>query len=334
MSSKKRILIIQTGGTIAMDIQGDEHTLDPDVWKTLIEEEIPELRQLADIDLTQAFLEDSSDVNHTHWQQLIQLISEAYDDYDGFVVLHGTDTMAYTASALSYGLQQLQKPIILTGSQVPMKSIRSDARRNLVNAIEMATYRMNEVAICFNDHIFRGNRSTKMSIGDFDAFASPNHPPLAEIGLNVRLNYEWETTDEPLQTYTDFDDKFFTLKVFPDLNAQWLEPLPVEQMNGVIIEAFGSGNVPTKGSASLLPFIERCRDAQTLVVVTSQAPYDAVDLDKYENGRIVREAGAISAFDMTHEATVTKLMHLFGQGLSFDEVKQQMLQPIAGELTC
>jgi L-asparaginase len=123
------------------------------------------------------FFEDSSDINHHHWTGLCKAIEEHYDEYDGFVILHGTDTMAYTASALSFGLQSVSKPVILTGSQVPMSSIRSDARRNLVNAIELATHPIPEVAICFNDHLFRGNRSTKMSIGDFDAFSSPNYPP-------------------------------------------------------------------------------------------------------------------------------------------------------------
>src|SRR5699024_10808353 len=126
-----------------------------------------------------------------------------YTRYDGFVILHGTDTMAYTASALSFGLRNLNKPVILTGSQVPMSSIRSDARRNLVNAIEMATLPLREVAICFNDFVYRGNRSTKMSIGDFDAFASPNFPPLAEIGLNIELNIPKEITERPFEAYTE-----------------------------------------------------------------------------------------------------------------------------------
>jgi L-asparaginase len=333
MNPQKSVLILQTGGTIAMDIQGNAHTLDPAVWESLINDEIPELRQLANIDLIQVFSEDSSDVNHTHWQLLIETIADHYDQYDGFVILHGTDTMAYTASALSFGLQQLQKPVLLTGSQVPMKSIRSDARRNLVNAIEMATQEMNEVAICFNDHIFRGNRATKMSIGDFDAFASPNFPALAEIGLHMQHNFSWDIQNQSLKIYPDFDSNLFTVKVFPDLNPEWLQALPVASMNGVIIEAFGSGNVPTKGSASLLPFIERCAAEDTLVVITSQAAYDAVELDKYQNGRLIKDAGAISAFDMTYEAATTKLMHLFGRGLTLAQVKDQFHKSIAGEIT-
>jgi L-asparaginase len=151
--------------------------------------------------------------------------------------------------------------------------------------------------------------------------------------LHVQHNFEWDITDQPLITYPNFDSHIFTLKVFPDLNPNWLEPLPVSDMNAVIIEAFGSGNVPTKGAQSLLSFIERCRDEETLVAITSQAAYDAVELEKYENGRLIQEAGAISAFDMTYEAATTKLMHLFGCNYTFVEVKERFHQPIAGEIS-
>ena len=180
----KKIMLIQTGGTIAMAFdQAENDSIHG--WSDVISNEVPELKSIADIDMHHLFLEDSSNINHTHWSKLALLIKKYYGNYDGFIILHGTDTMAYTASALSFCLQNIQKPVILTGSQVPMAQLRSDARRNLVNAVEMATMDINEVAICFNDYLFRGNRSTKTSIGDFDAFTSPNYPPLAEIGISI-----------------------------------------------------------------------------------------------------------------------------------------------------
>lgn len=158
----KKILLIQTGGTIAMDsIEGEQPRLNPEKWTELMYEAIPELSEVAKVEMERLFFKDSSDIHKKHWGKLAEFIFQRYKNYDGFVILHGTDTMAYTASALSFALQGLDKPVILTGSQVPMSNIRSDARRNLVNAIEMATLSLPEVAICFNDFVYRGNRSTK-----------------------------------------------------------------------------------------------------------------------------------------------------------------------------
>lgn len=168
-----------------MSAKGDGVELNPDAWSDTLVERVPQLGELAQIQTLPLFFEDSSDLNHTHWVQLAECINSHYDEFDGFVVLHGTDTMAYTTSALSYAFQNLGKPVIFTGSQVPLSSIRSDARRNLINSIEMATSNLQEVAICFNDHVYRGNRATKLSIGDFDAFGSPNLDPLATIGLEI-----------------------------------------------------------------------------------------------------------------------------------------------------
>lgn len=174
----KKILLIQTGGTIAMNAKGAGVELDPERWSKVLYEEIPELNEIAEIITFPLFFEDSSDLNSWHWVKLASCIDEKYDEFDGFVILHGTDTMAYSASALSFGLKNLGKPVIFTGSQLPMSTIRSDARRNLVNAIELATMDFKEVGICFNDALYRGNRATKLSIGDFDAFGTPNFSPL------------------------------------------------------------------------------------------------------------------------------------------------------------
>ncbi|MFW6157501.1 MAG: asparaginase, partial [Balneolaceae bacterium] len=318
----KKILLIQTGGTIAMQSNNadDSPELDIDRWSALLHEEIPELSQIAKVEAARLFFEDSSDISPGHWSALIRYIGEQYKNFDGFVILHGTDTMAYTASALSFGLQQLGKPVILTGSQVPMSNLRSDARRNLVNALEMATLPLCEVAICFNDHLFRGNRSTKMSIGDFDAFASPNFPPLAEIGLNIELHHSRNCPDLPLAAYPAFDPGVFLLKIFPGLSPKLLERIDLSGVKALVIEAFGSGNFPVQGSHSLLPFFRHCLSDRKLLVITSQAPYDSVDLGKYASGRQAGELGAVGAGDMTTEAVLTKIMYLLGQRLSRKEI--------------
>lgn len=328
----KRILLIQTGGTIAMDTD-ESNQPGPGKWPDIIYREIPELSQIAEIEMERLFFEDSSDVNREHWAQLIRFIEQQYDRYDGFVILHGTDTMAYTASALSFGLQHPGKPVILTGSQVPMSSIRSDARRNLVNSVEMATFPLNEVTICFNDFVYRGNRTTKMSIGDFDAFASPNFPPLAEIGLNIKFNIQNKIPNRLFSTSTEFNDRIFLLKPFPNLNPFFLNQLDLTALKVMVVEAFGSGNFPIKDGRSLLPFFEKCIDEGLIVVITSQAAYDAVDLSKYESGQKAMKPGAISAKDMTTEAALTKMMYLLGNYNDKEQIKTLFQQNIAGEIT-
>lgn len=329
----KQILLVQTGGTIAMDIIMGEPRLDPSKWSEVMYKEIPELSQIAEIDIKQLFFEDSSDIDPDHWSRLIRFIEKQYDTYDGFVILHGTDTMAYTACALSFGLQNLSKPVILTGSQVPMSNIRSDARRNLVNAIEMATLPLNEVAICFNDFVYRGNRATKMSIGDFDAFDSPNFPPLAEIGLHIEIRKHLGATNEPLHCSPEFDNTVFLLKTFPGLNPSILNRIDLSNIRALVVEAFGSGNFPVQGDANLLPFFKQCIENDTLLIITSQAAYDSVELDKYHSGRKALEIGALGAGDMTTEATLTKIMYLLANYSSNEEIKARFTKNIVGELT-
>lgn len=329
----KNILLIQTGGTIAMDSDEGQPTLNAQSWTSRLYQAIPELSDIAEIESKQLFFADSSDINKKHWSKLASFIQQNYQNYDGFVVLHGTDTMAYTASALSFALQQLNKPIIFTGSQVPMSNIRSDAPRNLVNAIEMATMPLPEVAICFNDFVFRGNRATKMSIGDFDAFASPNLSPLAEIGLTIELQDHILPSSDSLQVSSDFDDQVFLQKIYPNLNPQYLQQLNTNNIRALVIEAFGSGNFPIHTNQSLLPFFKSCIKNDTLLVFTSQADYDSVDLKNYESGQKALELGALSAADMTTEATITKLMYLLGKFDSNKEVSEHFNRNLAGEIT-
>ncbi|MGM0546249.1 MAG: asparaginase [Bacteroidota bacterium] len=330
----KNILLIQTGGTIAMDISdGQKPTLNSTKWTELMYQAIPELEKIAHITMQRLFFEDSSDINKAHWASLAEFVQDNYKDYDGFVILHGTDTMAYTASALSFALQGLNKPVILTGSQVPMSNIRSDARRNLVNAVEMATLPLPEVAICFNDFVYRGNRATKMSIGDFDAFASPNFPPLAEIGLNIKIADHLLPASGELNITTDFSDQVFLLKIYPNINPDFLKQINFTHTRALIIEAFGSGNFPIRGELSLLPFFEQCLQNDVLLIITSQAAYDAVELNNYESGRKALKLGAISARDMTTEATLTKIMYLLAKHDNNTVVADQFNKNLVGEMT-
>jgi L-asparaginase len=335
----KRILLIQTGGTIAMNFTRDNSPrLESPSANDVLNKEIPELSSIAHIDTVCPFFEDSSNVNPQHWEKLILCVLHHYEKYDGFVVLHGTDTMAYTASALSFQLKNLKKPVIFTGSQVPMANLRSDARRNLVNAVEIATMPLPEVGICFNDFVYRGNRSSKMSIGDFDAFASPNYPPLAKIGLNIRLDHtailskddrKCELPEKP----EPFSNEVLLFKIYPGMKTEIFKQLNLTGIRAIVIEAFGSGNFPMLKQKGLLYFFKQWLNAGLTLVITSQAPYDAVDLTKYESGQAAAELGAVSAGDMTTEATLTKIMYLLGKNKTGSKLAGDLQTDIAGELT-
>ncbi len=315
-----------------MQFEKDGVFLDPARWSQVLYQQMPELTQIADISIENVFFEDSSDINPLHWSTLAERIYRRLKEFDGFVVLHGTDTMAYTASALSFALNPLNKPVIFTGSQVPMSNIRSDARRNLVNAVELATHPIHEVAICFNDHLFRGNRSTKMSIGDFNAFESPNFPPLAEIGIHINFSPDVMENDSLTPTCNaNFDDAIHVIKIHPAMNTRALECMDISTFKAVIIEAFGIGNMPIKGPYNMLPFIKKCRDRNCYVIITSQAAYDAVNLEHYSSGRAVKELGGLSAGEMTMEAAITKTMHLLGLNLEETKFNSQFLTNLAGE---
>lgn len=316
-----------------MSAKGEGVELDPEAWSDLLIKQIPELEELAEITTYPLFFEDSSDLNAEHWVNLAKCIDVNYEKYDGFVILHGTDTMAYTASALSFSLQNLSKPVIFTGSQVPMSSVRSDARRNLINSVEMATTELQEVGICFNDHVYRGNRATKLSIGDFDAFGSPNLDPIAEIGLNIELNVEPKKLIPAFENSAAFSNEIFVLTVHPSLSMNILDCLDLTKLKAIIVRTFGSGNFPMKGEYNMIPFFEKCRDHDVIVAIVSQADYDAVDLTKYPAGRAALKAGAIPGGDMTLEAALTKMMFLLAHSDSKEYIETQFQIPMAGELT-
>ena len=305
--------------------------LDIDKFTSLLYDEMPELSTIADLSTEQIFFEDSSDITPLHWQKLSRHIEANYHLFDGFVILHGTDTMAYTASALSFSLSNVGKPIIFTGSQVPMSNIRSDAHRNVINAVELATHPIYDIAICFNDRLYRGNRASKMSIGDFDAFASPNFPVLAEVGIDIDLKHKYNKPSGDLKCNPLFDNSIHVIKLYPGLNPEMLDCLDLTRTKAVIIEAFGSGNFPIKDEQSLIPFMEKCINNNCRVIITSQAAYDSVDLNQYKSGRAARDLGALSAGEMTMEATITKIMYLLGCEYEDKVFKSQFEKNIAGE---
>jgi L-asparaginase len=330
----KRVAIIQTGGTILMrqdPADPGQVVSDPNAAAWLLRE-VPDLSGIADIRVRPLFNLDSSNIGAAHWSRIAEAVRQETADADGVVIVHGTDTMAFTASALSFALRGLGKPVILTGSQVPLAVRRSDARRNLVNAVEVATLDLPVVAVCFNDLVFRGNRVTKMSIGEFDAFASPNHPPLARIGLDIKITdgIRPETGfDEPLAP--SFDESVHILKIHPAIRPERLASLPDSGLQALIIEAFGSGNFPIAGPHNLLPVFRACADAGMHLIIASQAPYDAIQLHKYESGRQAEALGMISAGDMTVEAALTKSMYLLAHPEAFPDFRSAFLTPLCGE---
>ena len=328
------ILLLQTGGTIAMQMKSDRHGMvaaDFDI--NIVERNFPELREIANITSQSLFLEDSSNLNPSHWKIIAETIKENYETYDGFVILHGTDTMAYTATALSFALENLSKPVILTGSQVPMSNIRTDAIRNVINAVEMATMPIYDVAICFNERLYQGNRSTKISIDDFDAFATPNASPIAEMGVSINLKKKYELPSGQFDINPYFDNSLVLVTLFPGLHPEFLPDSSNPKLRAVIIEAFGSGNFPVRGEHSILPYLRHCRDHNVAVVVSSQAVYDAVNLSKYEGGRKALETGVVSAGDMTKEACTVKMMYLLAKYSDCSDVLDAFRKNLRGELT-
>ncbi|MEJ2635302.1 MAG: asparaginase [Calditrichia bacterium] len=329
----KKILLIHTGGTFGMMPAEPSKVLAPADIQNLILEHLPEVEKIARVDFEVAFNIDSANIQIHHWQKLGQIIHQNYEKYDGFVVIHGTDAMVYTAAALSFMFRGLNKPIILTGSQRPLAQIRSDARSNLINSLELATYAIPEVAIFFGTHLYRGNRTIKISSTHYDAFASPNFPPLAEVGLDISLSRNMLVSGKELFYSDQFDNRVISFRFHPGISPDTLEYLVDSPIKIVVIEALGVGNLAIQEN-SVIPWIEKMNRANKLIVVNSQSPYGRVDLSLYECGKMMSDAGAIGAGDMTGAATIIKSMYLAGQyPENYDTVRQKLLQSIAGEIT-
>jgi L-asparaginase len=330
----KKILIIHTGGTFGMVKMKPGEILAPDQMQERITAHVPELERVAEIDFKALFNLDSSNVQPHHWQELAATIHDNIDNYDGFVVIHGTDALAYSAAAMSFMLQNLPKPVILTGSQRPIAEIRTDARSNLINAVELATRPIPEVCIFFGTRLFRGSRAVKTSTIEYGAFESPDFPPLAEVGLDVHIagNLLLKPAGD-LQLKSEISERVLTLSFFPGLPPDNLRCLFYTPVQAIVIRGLGLGNLAVQ-EKSFVPLVEELTRAGKLVVITSQSYHGRVDLSRYQNGKLIEAAGAVGAGDMTTESTIVKLMHLLGQHPDdLAAVKQKLPVSIAGEIT-
>ncbi len=309
-----------------------DHALAPDELDAALLEHVPELERLADVETRVLCNLDSTDLTPTHWMALARTIAESMERYDGFVVTHGTDTMPFTASALSYVLKNLPKPVILTGSQRPLADVRSDARANLVGAVDLALRDVTEVGIYFGGKLLRGNRTTKTSSFAFGAFDSPGFPPLAELGTGFRRLAPSLVPQGAFRLEGAFDPAVVALRLLPGQPAQPLELLADCGVRAVVLQAFGTGNIPVEDDR-IARAIEALAGAGVVVAIVCPSLHGQVDLDAYAGGRRARAAGAVGAGDMTLEACATKLMYLIGSGASPEEIRQRLPVPLAGEIT-
>jgi len=336
---RSRVMIIYTGGTFGM-VRNAENVLMPFDF-SLILEHLPALRNLL-LQLTVIAFEDpvdSSDISPAHWQAIGEIIERHYEAQDGFVVLHGTDTMAYTASALSFMLTNLAKPVVITGAQLPISESRSDARENLITALEIASAYQEgkavvpEVCVYFDFELIRGSRAKKVESMHFDAFQSENYPPLAKAG--VVIDYNRAAIHVPgrgsLAVLRKFDQQVAILKLFPGMTEEMVAPvLKNNHVKGLILETFGSGNATT--APWFLRLLKEAINRGCIVVNISQCPGGRVVQGKYETSQRLEEAGVIGGADMTVEAAVTKMMLFLGE-FGADETRKRIALPVAGELT-
>lgn len=335
---KKKICILYTGGTIGMVPTENGYAPKKGYFYDAIKA-IPDMNShgMPEWDMIEFDpLLDSSNIAVEQWNQIGRAIRDNYEAYDGFVVLHGTDTMAYTASALSFMLEGLAKPVILTGSQIPLCKLRSDARDNLITSVLIAgAGNVKEVCLYFGGKLIRGNRSTKSSADGLIAFDSPNYHFLAEAGIDIRYNVA-SLLSPPLDTtfhLTEFKQvSIGVLKVFPGIQFSLFESIMTESLKGIVLETFGAGNIPSYDDA-LLPIIKKAFENGTIITVCSQCQSGTVTLGAYATSSALTKAGAVSGYNMTTEAAVAKLYYLFSLDLPRDEIKAKMEQDLRGELT-
>lgn len=308
-----------------------------------IEKQLPELRRFnfrIDCHTFQPTI-DSSNVDPPFWTELARIIYSSYDDYDGFVILHGTDTMAYSASALSFMLENLDKPVIFTGSQLPIGVLRTDGKENLITAIELAAGRIDskaivpEVCIFFQNHLFRGNRTIKFNAEFFNAFRSYNYPPLAETGISIKYNFQNILpggSGLPLEVSLRMNRNVGIARVFPGMTEEWIDSLlKTPGLLALVLETYGSGNATT--SQWFLDKIEESINSGKIIVNVSQCHAGSIKPGAYETSRRLHELGLVNGRDMTVESAITKLMYLLGKGLGSDEIRISLNKSLRGEIT-
>ena len=333
---RKRIYIAYTGGTIGMKpsengyIPQKQHLTDaimkmPDFHR----EEMPEFT----INEYQPLI-DSSNMSPADWQHIANDIQQHYDDYDGFVVLHGTDTMAYTSSALSFMLENLSKPVIVTGSQIPLSQLRSDGQENLLNSLYIAAnYPINEVGLYFNNKLFRGNRSIKAYADGFNAFDSPNLPPLLEAGINIKLieGKVSEPVSLPLKLAQITPQPIGVVHLYPGISVELIKNIIKQPVKALIIRSYGVGNAPQ--NQAMLDCLKQANDDGIVIVNCSQCIKGTVNMKGYATGNALSKIGVISGNDMTLEATLTKLHYLLSKEYSHDKICQLLEVSLRGELS-
>ena len=334
----KKVYIAYTGGTIGMKKSPQGYIpvegYITDVLNSMEELNRPEMPEFTIKEYCP--LLDSSNMTPSDWQLIADDIKHHYQDFDAFVVLHGTDTMAYTASALSFMLENLGKPVIVTGSQIPLSQIRSDGLHNLLNALYLAAhYPIAEVGLFFNNRLYRGNRATKADADGFNAFESPNYPALVEAGIHIEVNQRallpQEQQSGELQVVNIKDQPIGVVSLYPGISHLVIANILAQPVNALIIQSYGVGNAPE--NPELLKEIAAANDREILVVNRTQCHSGSVDMEGYATGNALKQAGVLSAYDMTLEACLTKIHHLLSQNLPFAEVRKRFSENLKGEMT-
>ena len=337
----KKLLLLYTGGTIGM-VQDQKGILVPFDFNN-ITENVPELSRLDYQVVVISFdpILDSSNMNMDTWIEMASIIEKNYHDYDGFVILHGSDTMAYTASALSFMLENLAKPVILTGSQLPIGEIRTDAKENLITALEIAAAKdenghaiVNDVCIYFDYKLFRGNRSKKTDANKFEAFSSPNFPILAEAGVHINFNSEilMPRSEASFVVHKKLKNPISLLKIFPGISPAYVDAvISAQGVKAIILEGFGAGNTSTDDW--FVASLQQAVANGILILEITQCIGGNVEIGRYETSKHLAKMGVVGGLDLTFEAAITKLMFLFGQELSLNDIASQLAQNLRGEIT-
>ena len=335
---RKHIYIAYTGGTIGMQKSIDHGYVPVAGFMDKQLAGMPEFHRPEMPEYTiheYSPLMDSSDMTPLDWQTIADDIRANYDKYDGFVILHGTDTMAYTASALSFMLENLGKPVIVTGSQIPLAELRSDGQANLLNALHIAAnYPINEVTRFFNNKLMRGNRSTKSHADGFNAFTSPNLNPLLEAGINIQLSNNVKVNEQPegaFKVHNITPQPIGVITMYPGISHEVIRNTLLQPVNAMILLTFGVGNAPQ--NPELLQHLKDASERGVIVVNLTQCLAGKVNMGGYATGCALAEAGVVSGYDMTPEAALAKLHYLLSQNLGYEEVKAQMQQVLRGEMS-